>query len=193
MFVNGRSENMKLQPSPPPMGGEGEWYKCKSGGDGKIWLGWPGPASTKQMCTSQKSSLFRRTLGNINSPSLKTAPPSQIKPATSIYCQFRLFFCHKINFGSWLCFAFPPVVAFHAASVRFGLMGVEMISLFLPHSLIGQTAAEFSPLPNLPSPSKAKAKAQTRSDLRRCSDSECESICTFENIPEEKGMWHCLF
>ena len=32
-------------------------------------------------------------------------------------------------------------------------MGVEMISLFLPHSLIGQTAAEFSPFPKLPASS----------------------------------------
>ena len=168
---------MKLQPSPPPMGGEGEWYKCKSGGDGKIWLGWPGPASTKQICTTMYHWCLEEHL--------KTS-------TSSIYSQFHLVFfvCYKIMFGSWLCFVFPPVVAFHAASVRFGLMGVEMISLFLPHSLIGQTAAEFSPLPNHPPPSKAKAKAQTRSDLRRCSDSECELICTFENIPEEKGMWH---
>ena len=53
------------------------------------------------------------------------------------------FFSHlKNNFWSVLLF---PSVAFHAASVRFRLMRVEMISLFLPHSLIEQTAAEFSP------------------------------------------------
>ena len=86
---------MKLQPSPPPMGGEGEWYKCKSGGDGKIWLGWPGPASTKQICTTMYHWCLEEHL--------KTS-------TSSIYSQFHLVFfvCYKIMFGSWLCFAFPP-------------------------------------------------------------------------------------
>ena len=62
-------------------------------------------------------------------------------------------------------------------------MGVEMISLFLPHSLIGQTAAEFSPFPKLPASSPPPPTTTTRAGKGKLYEKDLSALYEPYEVP----------